>query len=304
MIKFGFNDIVALENMHYDAVEDYVKTLAKGKKDELYDAVTQLAGISGNGESRNDEDYTWLKQFILADIGTLRKWVENEPEKLLFMDFKELYGTKFSNGTTNFVDSKGTYNAYKLIEQMEIKVCPYCDDEFLDVLESDGKKRRTSEYDHYFPEGKKKYPALAMCFYNLILSGQNCNGIKLQQELEASPYDDDIEGMTFLYPDLEIGVNMECVEPEECKVLLHARGGMVTNEKVLGLKDRYANRYMEAYQLLKRKQQNSDEKIESMVKMGLVESKKTALDSLFGPAYEKGKFKVIHQKMKHDITGY
>lgn len=143
-----------------------------------------------------------------------------------------------------------------------------------------------------------------MCFYNLVLSGQNCNGLKLQKELGASPYDEDIEKLTFLYPDLDIGVNMDSVTPNESEVLLHAKGGMVTNEKVLGLKERYANRKGEAYQLLKRKQQFPDEKLDEMIRMGIIDSKKEILDVLFGSAYEEGKFKELHQKMTHDLTGY
>ena len=143
-----------------------------------------------------------------------------------------------------------------------------------------------------------------MCFYNLVLSGQNCNGIKLQKELGASPFDDIIEELTFLNTDLEIGVNMESVEPMECKVSLNAKGGMVTNDINLGLSDRYANRYEEAYQLLRRKQFNCKDRLEKLVEVGYYDSMEQAMDILFGPAYEKGKYKKIHQKMKHDLVGY
>ena len=304
MLKFQFENIEELKNLHYNAVEDYVKRLAEDIQDAVYASVIKLKGFEDYNAARNKADYTWLKQFILADLDTMRAWVTNQPDELKFTEFQALYGSKFSNGIDNFVDSAGTYNAYTLIENMNLNVCPYCDDEYLDVVKSDDKTRRTSEFDHFFPEGKSKYPALAMCFYNLVLSGQNCNGLKLQKELGASPYDEDIEKLTFLYPDLDIGVNMDSVTPNECEVLLHAKGGMVTNEKVLGLKERYANRKGEAYQLLKRKQQFPDEKLDEMIRMGIIDSKKEILDVLFGSAYEEGKFKELHQKMKHDLTGY
>ena len=204
----------------------------------------------------------------------------------------------------NFVDTAGTYNAYRLIEKMGVHVCPYCDDEYMDTVEVDGKKKRTSEIDHFFPEGKTKYPALAMCFYNLVLSGQNCNGLKKQELLGVSPYESDIENQTYLYPDLPVGVNMEVVNPKDCKVKLHAKRGMAKNEEVLGLTDRYAHRYGEAYMLLKRKQQCPDDKIDELIRMGLYPSKEAFMEMFFGPAYEEGKLKMIHQKMKHDIIGY
>lgn len=304
MLRFQFENIDELKDLHYNAVEDYVKHLDDDLQDEMYASVIKLKGFEGCNASRNKTEYTWLKQFILADLDTLRGWVRNQPDDLQFTDFQVLYGSKFSCGTDNFVDSAGTYNAYTLIKKMNINVCPYCDDEYLDVVKSDDKTKRTSEFDHFFPEGKTKYPALAMCFYNLVLSGQNCNGLKHQKELGASPYNEDIEELTFLYPDLDIGLNMDSVTPDECEVLIHAKGGMETNEKILGLKERYANRKVEAYQLLRRKQQFPDEKLDEMLRMGMIDSKEEELDFLFGPAYEEGKFKELHQKMKHDLTGY
>lgn len=304
MLRFRFENIDELMTLHYEAVEDYVGRLSKDVQDQIYANVVQLHGFEGFRKERNEEDYSWLRAFILADLAVLREWVEYQPDNLKFMDFHKLYGTCFSNGESKFVDAAGTYNAYALISKMSIKVCPYCDDEYIDVVEPNGKKKRTSEFDHFFPEGSTKYPALAMCFFNLVLSGSNCNGLKLQQRLGASPYDDNIEDLTFLSPDIEPGVNMDSIEPEDCEVLLHARGGMVENENVLGLKDIYAHRFREAYDLLRRKQHNPDEKLEELVNMGFYPSVEEARIILFGPSYEEGKFQTIHQKMKHDLVEY
>lgn len=304
MLRFLFENIEELKKFHYEAVLDYVKSLAADKQNALYGNIIQLSGFEVYPPLRDVADYVWLKQFILADLATMRIWVADEAEKLKFMDFHELYGSKFSNGTDNFVDSKNTWNAYVYIEKLGIHVCPYCDAELLDVIDSTGKKKRISEIDHFFPEGKSKYPALAMCFHNLVLSGQSCNGLKLQQPLGASPYDEDIEELTFLSPDLPPGLNMESVKPKDCKVLLHAKRGMMKNEEVLGLKDRYAGRYMEAYELLKKKQSFPEEKMEEMVKAGFFESKEQLRKALFGEPYEATKFKIILQKMKKDLIGY
>ena len=56
---------------------------------------------------------------------------------------------------------------------------------------------------------KSTYPALAMCFYNLVPSGQNCNGLKLDRGCGMNPYEKDIEEMTWLFPDIPIGISME-----------------------------------------------------------------------------------------------
>jgi hypothetical protein len=304
MLRFQFRNIDELKKLHYEAVEDYVRRLPKEVQNQIYENVIQLHGFEGYDLERDDNDYNWLNRFILADLDVLRDWVSNQPDKLLFMDFHKLYNTFFSNGIAKFVDAAGTYNAYTLITRMGIQVCPYCDDEYIDVVESDGKTKRTSEFDHFFPEGQKKYPALAMCFFNLVLSGSNCNGLKLQQDLGTSPYDEDIEDLTFLSPDIEPGVNMDTLSPEDCKVLLHAKGGMVENERVLGLKERYENRYGEAYELLKRRQQFPIEKIEELVDEGFFTSVESAYRTLYGASYDEAKFKQIHQKLKKDLIGY
>ena len=41
-----------------------------------------------------------------------------------------------------------------------------------------------------------------------------------------------------------------------------------------------------------------------LIRMGLYPSKKAFMETFFGPAYEEGKLKEVHQKMKHDIIGY
>lgn len=72
----------------------------------------------------------------------------------------------------------------------------------------------------------------------------------------------------------------------------------------MGLTDRYAHRYREAYMLMKRKQQCPNDKIDELIRMGLYPSKEAFMKTFFGPAYEEGKLKMIHQKMKLDIIGY
>ena len=304
MLRFQFENIEELKKLHYEAILDYVKSLSSDVQDKLYGDIVQLGGFDGFPGARDVLDYSWLKKFILADLVTLRAWVKEEGEKLKFMDFHDLYGSKFSNGADNYVDAAKTYNAYTLIDQMGIHVCPYCDEELLDVVEADGKKKRTSEFDHFFPEGRNKYPALAMCFYNLVLSGQNCNGIKKQEGLGVSPYDEDVEELTFLSPDLPLGINIDSVRPENCKVSLHAKKGMVENERVLGLKDRYASRYMEAYELMKKKQLFPEEKINELVKAGYFPSKEQLIKALYGEPYEITKFQMILQKLKKDLVGF
>ena len=68
---------------------------------------------------------------------------------------------------------------------------------------------------------------------------------------------------------------MDQIDPNDCKVMFHAKDGMVQNVCKLGLEQRYERHAPEAHQKLKNLQDYNEEK------------KKT-----------------LHQKMLKDLTGY
>lgn len=269
---------------HTDAVLNRVKTM--GKEQEVLAEVQKLG-------TDNIED------FLSADIQLMWDWVNNKPQDLQFTLFKEIYSRFFSNGTEKYVDRD--YNAYKYLAELGISVCPYCDDEYLDTIEINDRKRRTSEIDHFFP--KNKYPALAMCFYNLTPSGQSCNGLKLEQEIGMSPYESDIEEMTFLFPNIPVGAALESLEPDDCKIQFHAQRGMLRNVSALALEQRYERHAPEAHRLLTNLQLYNEEKIEELVKLGFG-TREQIITSNFGPQDPLQKKNALRQKMLRDITGY
>ena len=79
-----------------------------------------------------------------------------------------------------------TYNSLFLINELKIKVCPYCNRNYIfNTLD-----QRTDQLDHYFP--KSIFPFLALSFFNLVPSCATCNKIKLDKvnNLPVNPYDD------------------------------------------------------------------------------------------------------------------
>ena len=82
------------------------------------------------------------------------------------------------------------------------------------------------------------------------------------------------------------------------------KGGMVVNEKNLALEQRY-NKHLssEVYRLLKNKQQFSKEKIEEIVKWGMV-SEEDLMINFFGRPRSEAKGKELHTKMKQDLIGW
>lgn len=302
MIFLNFQNLDGLLALHYDAVKSYVEnTMREAPKTNFHSRVLALSGM----EDVSDTDGldVWLKRFIQATPKQLEKWASEEKDKLSFVEMRSLYLNRFSNSPNTFVDPAGTYNAYTLFKKMGISVCPYCEHEFIDIVLKDGQERRTMEFDHFYPKGDHEYPGLAMCFFNLIPSCKPCNQLKMASPTAASPYDPAIEQMTWIYPNLDIGANMEKVSVDQCKPLLHATGGMVVNNNSLGLEQKYANMASEVHRLLKNKQQFPEEKLEEMEDMGFG-NKDDLRRGIFGTPKDEARWHELHTKMKYDLIGY
>ena len=286
--------------VHFEAIRAYVQHQKREYQELLYQDINAIISYEIDDCIRTS-DWNWLARFLLADMDQLREWTGKE-EQLQFDQFLRLYKNRFSAGAGKYVDDTTRYNSYSLIRNLGLMVCPYCDEEYLDVVESgEGKIVRTLELDHFFPKGR--YPALALCFFNLIPSGQACNGLKLEQNLGMSPYERKIEEHTWLYPDFPIGKNMEQVTVEECVIRFHPTNGMEKNVSVLCLEERYQKHKARAHKYLKLKQQYNEQKVTEMVKAGFFSSVDEAYRVLYEEPLEGDGQPQLLTKLKHDITG-
>ena len=74
-----------------------------------------------------------------------------------------------------------------LAEQLNIKVCPYCNAQSTIVASAtSGKKIAKFQFDHFF--SKDQYPYLSISLYNLIPSCANCNITKSYKNLDLVNY--------------------------------------------------------------------------------------------------------------------
>lgn len=93
------------------------------------------------------------------------------------------------------------WNRHKLITSLGVKVCPYCNRQYITSYEYDaGDERTTADADHYFP--KAKYPILQMNIYNMIPSCNVCNSkTKLDSDKRhLHPYKDPSNSLMFQIP--------------------------------------------------------------------------------------------------------
>lgn len=303
-IRLSDADLNKACDQHCSAICAYIKKKSRRYQEELFQSIQRVMPYAMNFEDciAND-DWNWLYRFLLADTDTLKRMIQKK-ETLQFDQFLKLYQNRFSAGSSKYVDEVSQYNAYAFIRNLGIAVCPYCDEEYIEVLDTeDGKTIRTLEIDHFFP--KSQYPALALCFFNLVPSGQNCNGMKLAASLGMSPYEEMIEECTYLYPDLPVGVNMETVSVDDCEIHFHPKLGMQENVKVLCLEQRYQKHKDKAHRYLTIKQQYDENKIEEMVKAGYFPSSDMAYRILYGEALQdsdSGRPELL-RKLKHDLVG-
>lgn len=120
-----------------------------------------------------------FENFIIAEYSDLKqiiqkvKYNKNDaiPQKIL-----KIYN-KFSAKNINNL----------IVEKMSVKVCPYCNENY---IVNRGKKRTSAQLDHFY--NKSQNPLFAICLYNLIPACATCNQIKRINQLNISPFDEDI----------------------------------------------------------------------------------------------------------------
>ncbi len=297
------NKIVQAKRVHVAAMIKYIQKQAVSYQKQLYGYVTKVLSYEVSFEETNArDDWNWLEKFLLADVAAMRSWTLEKPDDLKFISFSEIYKNLFSNGAEKYLDDDMKYNAYALIENLGVKICPYCEEEYLHVLHDEKNKlQRTLELDHFFP--KSIYPALAMCFYNLVPSGQVCNGIKKAKFLGQNPYEMDIEDNTYLFPDCAIGINLENLTEQDCQIQFHPKNGMKDNVTILCLEERYENHKDKAYKYLKNTQKYSDAKLDEMVHMGFFSSRAEAEGELFDIPQPGSEVPMLLKKLRRDIVG-
>ncbi len=125
--------------------------------------------------------YQRLQKIVLA-LPTEIPAIISHFNKFLSKKNIALYDFSAKKGITSLLrDSLENIFAYKSLvnnewlgKNLNIKVCPYCNNQYTQTLEKQDKTHKVQfQLDHFYP--KSLYPYLAVSFYNLIPSCNNCN---------------------------------------------------------------------------------------------------------------------------------
>lgn len=126
-------------------------------------------------EANSDELKKIIKYFQIKYPCITKKYENDEAKPPIY---KIVYNIFVDNGYDTYLSKSETskeYDAYKLVENLGIKTCPYCNRSYISFVKNDEKKTRP-QLDHFYP--KAIYPFLACSFYNLIPSCSACNHMK------------------------------------------------------------------------------------------------------------------------------
>ena len=122
-------------------------------------------------------DLEKLIKMEYLDLCKLVEYIKLNPSKTkLTIKEKDIFVTLYSR-----------LNNALFVKDLDVKVCPYCNRNYILNFDKKGKENATAQLDHFFD--KNKYPYLAISIYNLVPSCGTCNQRKsTKQEDIFYPY--------------------------------------------------------------------------------------------------------------------
>ena len=179
-------EIKSVDKMHYTREEynifskeiikeiDYIQSINNNnggydkKLEELKNAIEKV--------SLKDVS---LKQYSIEITSLISSWIQK-------YDYSFISIKNYKNYERRYKNKQLQWSAYDFVIELGVKVCPYCNRQYITPMYSkDGKVR--ADLDHFFP--KSKYPYLSMSIYNLVPCCKFCNSsLKGDQEFTYEDY--------------------------------------------------------------------------------------------------------------------
>lgn len=107
--------------------------------------------------------------------------------------------TRFTDKNCEFEYNGNQYNSIYLANNIDIKTCPYCNENTTYSFKYKAKNsyRRTFDWDHIVP--KRKYPFLAISFFNLVPACKVCNQLKQEELVLVNPHSNFNPDLTYRF---------------------------------------------------------------------------------------------------------
>ncbi len=205
-----------------------------------------------NGILENNIDY--LKETIVSGINRILgdnffclRDPDDEREKVNKDKIEEV--SKIFNYTSFSKFRTTRYNAYDLLAELKINVCPYCNRQYINTVRPSSPVGGTrATLDHFLV--KSDYPYLGLSFWNLVPSCYSCNSqLRGTRDIGLHPYVKGFEKILHFYTEIKditqfIGNSKKYFELilkeyKDIKPDINDYNNAIKNEKVFRLNDIY-----------------------------------------------------------------
>lgn len=328
--KFSSKELIKINDIY----EDFFKRIYSQKHfDQLYKTLIQEGGITRKKYDEEilkqiiEKIVTEIITF--RDSGIIKSKSEKDTLSSILQEIKKMELTKnkksigkarFINRLKELISSKTNklkalntgyvinmdnisdydeifgvdWSAYKFLMKLGIKVCPYCNRQYITPIYCDNGKVR-ADLDHFYP--KYIYPYLAMSIYNLVPSCKFCNsslknGKEFNYDNNLNPYEYGFSNLyTFSYDIIE---ENGLVNEENLKIILKDNSQTEqekrivrkaqNNKDIFQIENIYNFHKNEVADLIKKKMIYTDKNIEILLKQykNLFESKEQVVEFIIG----------------------
>lgn len=227
------HDIYSIEDNVFNAVSklysSYLLDLFQYDKFKDGDFINYL--LESNKEAKNDSsektkyNYEGIKNmlcsFIPQEEVVIEKYFKNVSSIVKLKDalkkIEKIFPLSITIDTYPKINFCDYWNGYTLLLMSGIRVCPYCNRQYITpVITPSGKMR--AEFDHYLP--KNKFPYFSLSLYNLIPCCGFCNssfkGTKEFDFNDINPYEDSFDDYAKFYADINLSkpINIQLIETD------------------------------------------------------------------------------------------
>lgn len=233
MIKINKNEFI--ERKHKEWFNSFILP-------KLKDKIREKEGSNLDNEYINflkkldSEDTCILNNLNMLEL--IKEFEKLENKKNYIEELKEIFNYDYFSKR----DPKN-WGRHKLITSLNIKVCPYCQRNYISSYEENESKsnKTTADLDHFYP--KAEYPFLALSLYNFIPSCQICNSRmkgkksvydkKSKKNKIIHPYEGDFKGV---FKTEEKILEVLLGNESEFKVIIDSKNDLETFETISMLK--------------------------------------------------------------------
>ena len=241
--------------------------------------------------------------------------------------YKKAYDDEILKPYQRLTATENKSDAYGIAKNLDVKVCPYCNINYIYVVEfTENQLISRPDFDHFF--SKSKHPELQLKLLNLVPSCQVCNRtIKHTKEFDEkknlNPYKlsfDEIKTFDIIFtPNNDSEENLktedDCILsvlqskiPEDCfKIIFESRPGVSKNDrkrangniKDLKLYERYQNHKDIVIDLFKKQKAFYDSRLREISSLS-----NESYDSLYNAMFSELNCEINHTslgKLKKDI---